>query len=71
MDSASKQPGQDARAKWMMALAVLVLAAVLGAMALLQEHAADDAQARKNPTALAFERTPERWLAQPKEASDF
>jgi cell division protease FtsH len=71
MDSASKQPGQDARAKWMMAAVALALAAVLGGLALLQEHAAQDAQTRKNPTALAFEKAPERWLAHPKEASEF
>src|SRR5687768_5623738 len=71
MDSASKQPGQDARAKWMMAGAALLLSAVLGGLVLLQEHAAQDAQTRKNPTALAFEKSPERWLANPKEASEF
>src|SRR5688572_16694412 len=71
MDSASKQPGPQRRARWMMAGGALLLCAVLGGLAVLQEHAAQDAQARKNPTELAFEKNPERWLAQPVEASVF
>lgn len=71
MDSANKQPGAPRRTKWMMAAGALLLGAVLGGLALLQEHAAADAQTRKNPTELAFEKNPERWLAQPVEASTF
>jgi cell division protease FtsH len=71
MDSASKQPGTDNKTKWMKVTAALLLAASVLGLLMLQERAASEAQARKNPTALAFEKNPEAWLAHPKEASEF
>ncbi|MBW8829896.1 MAG: AAA family ATPase [Burkholderiales bacterium] len=71
MDSASKQPGTDVRIKLMKAAAVLMVCLSLLGLVLLQERASSEAQARKNPTAQAFEKAPETWLANPKEASEF
>ncbi|MFG6413686.1 AAA family ATPase [Roseateles sp. DC23W] len=51
------------------AAATVVLAAA--GLWLLQQRTASETLARKNPTALAFERAPEQWLAQPREASEF
>ncbi len=71
MDSASKTPRPDIRQKLVIAgIAILVLLSLIG-LDLLQQRAASEAQARKNPTALVFETTPEAWLAHPKEASEF
>jgi cell division protease FtsH len=71
MDSASKTPRPGLRQKLIIAGAAALL--VLGWIAfdLLQARAATEMQARKNATALQFERTPEQWLAQPREASEF
>jgi cell division protease FtsH len=55
-------------------IAMVAAGTVVGATAglwLLQQRTASETLARKNPTALAFERAPERWLAQPREASEF
>ena len=72
MDSASKTPAPGLRQKLLIAAAMVAAAvlAVLG-LSLLQERAASEVQARKNATALAFEKNPEQWLAQPREASEF
>jgi cell division protease FtsH len=71
MNSASKQPSAENRTKWMKVAGVLLLVLSLIGLAVLQQRAAIEAQARKNPTALAFEKSPESWLANPKEASEF
>jgi len=71
MDSASKQPSAENKGKWMKVTAVLLLVLSLVGLALLQQRAASEAQARKNPTAQLFEQSPETWLANPKEASEF
>src|SRR5688572_22670522 len=71
MKSASS-PDTNNRNRWIkLGVAALIVSALLAGMALLQERAATEAKARKNPTALAFERDAERWLANPKEASEF
>lgn len=71
MDSANKTPRPGLRQKLVLAgVAALVLLATL-ALNLLQQRTATEAKARKNATALAFERAPEQWLAQPREASEF
>lgn len=72
MDSASNPPATELRQKLLIAAAALavLLGLVLGFSA-LQDRAAAEVQSRKNPTALAFERTAEQWLAQPREASEF
>lgn len=72
MKSASSSPDTNNRNRWIkLGVAALVVSALLAGMALLQERAASEAKARKNATALAFEREAERWLAHPKEASEF
>ncbi|HJV63298.1 MAG TPA: AAA family ATPase [Albitalea sp.] len=71
MDNANTQPSTETKARWLKAAAVLLLALSLLGVGLLQQRAASEAQARKNPTALAFEAAPESWLANPKEASEF
>jgi cell division protease FtsH len=52
------------------AITAVGLAGLFG-LAQLQQRTALELQARKNTTALAFERAPERWLTQPREASEF
>ena len=70
MDSASN-PKPGLRQKLIIgAVAAVALLAFLG-LSLLQERTATEMQARKNATALAFERAPEQWLGQPREASEF
>ncbi|MBW8844366.1 MAG: AAA family ATPase [Burkholderiales bacterium] len=71
MDSASKTPTPGFRQK--LIIAAVAIAAVAGYIGLstLRERAADEMQARKNTTALTFERSPEQWLAHPREASEF
>jgi cell division protease FtsH len=72
MDSASKTPTPEIRQKLLIAAAVVaVLLLACFGLSLLQDRAAAEAQARKNPTALAFERAADRWLAHPREASEF
>jgi cell division protease FtsH len=71
MDSASKTPRPGLRQKIIIAaMAAGLLLAVLG-LSTLQERTAVEMQARKNATALVFERSPEQWLAHPREASEF
>lgn len=72
MDSASNPPATELRQKILIAAAALavLLGLVLGFSA-LQDRAAAEVQSRKNPTALAFERAAEQWLAHPREASEF
>jgi len=72
MDSASKAPTPGLRQKLIIvaAIAVTALLATLG-LSTLQQRTASEVQARKNPTALAFEKAPEQWLAHPREASEF
>jgi cell division protease FtsH len=70
MDSASN-PKPGLRQKLIIgAVAAAALLGFLG-LSLLQERTATEMQARKNATALAFERAPEQWLGQPREASEF
>jgi cell division protease FtsH len=71
MDNANTQPSAETNTKWMKWAAVVLLALSLLGLVVLQQRAATEAQARKNPTALAFEANPESWLAHPKEASEF
>jgi len=71
MDNASKQPSAQTKGKWMTVVAAVLLVLSLAGLALLQQHAATEAQSRKNPTALAFEQNPEAWLSHPREASEF
>ncbi len=71
MDSASKAPTPGLRQKLIIAAsAAALLLAALG-LSTLHERTASEVQARKNATALAFEKTPEQWLAHPREASEF
>ena len=71
MDSASKTPRPNLRQKLIIAgVAASVVVGYIG-LSTLQERAALEVQARKNPTALAFEGAPEQWLAHPREASEF
>lgn len=51
----------------------LVLATVLLVLGLnaFQESVSRETQARKNPTALSFEKNPQPWLSHPREASEF
>ncbi len=51
--------------------AVLLLAGLIFGVAALQGTATREAQARKTALALAFESDPQRWLANPREASEF
>jgi cell division protease FtsH len=73
MNSANQQPGthRNAKTRRLRLLAVLALVLALAGLVLLQQRATTEAQARKNPTALRFERSAESWLAQPREASEF
>ncbi len=50
---------------------VLMFSALVAGIVTLQGSANREAQARKTPLALAFEAEPQRWLAQPREASEF
>lgn len=71
MDSASNTPTPGLRQKLLIAAGVAaVLLAGLG-LSTLHERTASEVQARKNATALAFEKAPEQWLAHPREASAF
>jgi cell division protease FtsH len=49
----------------------LLLSLLIGSATVLQSAATRDLQARTNPTALAFEKEPDAWLAHPREASEF
>ncbi len=70
MDSASNpKPGH--RQKFIIAAVAAVALLALFGLTTLQERTATELQARKNATALAFERAPELWLARPREASEF
>jgi cell division protease FtsH len=69
--SAPKASQPASRQKLIFALAAGLLLLAAAALWLLQQRTATEALARKNPTALAFERAPEQWLAQPREASEF
>ncbi|RZJ00683.1 MAG: AAA family ATPase, partial [Rubrivivax sp.] len=71
MDSASNNPSPGLRQK--LIIAAIVATALLAAFGLstLHERTASEVQARKNATALAFEKAPEQWLAHPREASAF
>ncbi|MEO6281404.1 AAA family ATPase [Roseateles sp.] len=71
MDSASKTPRPDLRQKLIIAGAAVVLLLVLLALDLLQTRTATEVQARRSATAQVFERAPEQWLANPREASEF
>jgi len=71
MDSASKTPSPRLRQKLIIAaLAAFAVLAWIG-LSELQARAAVEMQARKNATAQVFERSPEQWLAHPREASEF
>ena len=71
MDSASNTPSPGLRQKLIIAaIAATALLALLG-LSTLHERTASEVQARKNATALAFEKAPEQWLAHPREASEF
>ncbi|RZJ08389.1 MAG: AAA family ATPase [Rubrivivax sp.] len=71
MDSASNPPRPGLRQKLILACAAgALMLAVLG-LTLLQSRTETEVQARKNATALAFEKSPEQWLAHPREASEF
>ncbi|MDR7268624.1 cell division protease FtsH [Pelomonas saccharophila] len=71
MDSASNTPSPGLRQKLIIAAsAAALLLAGLG-LSTLHERTASEMQARKNATALAFEKAPEQWLAHPREASEF
>jgi cell division protease FtsH len=71
MDSASKTPRPELRQKLIIATIAGVALLAAAGFSLLQERTASEVQARKNATALAFERAPEQWLARPREASEF
>jgi cell division protease FtsH len=70
MDSAS-QPPSSFKGKLIKGGAVLAAALLLAGATFLQRTAETEARSRKNPTALAFEKTPEAWLGNPKETSEF
>ena len=71
MDSASNTPRPGLRQKLLIAaVAALGVLAFIG-LSQLQQRTAVEMQARKNATALAFERAPEQWLGHPREASEF
>ncbi|HEY9109386.1 MAG TPA: AAA family ATPase [Roseateles sp.] len=71
MDSASKTPRPSLRQKLAIAGGTALLLLALLALDLLQTRTATEVQARKNATALAFEKAPEQWLAHPRETSEF
>jgi cell division protease FtsH len=71
MDSASNTPSPGLRQKLIIAaIAVTALLAVFG-LSTLHDRTTSEVQARKNATALVFERSAEQWLAHPREASEF
>ncbi|WP_280156403.1 AAA family ATPase [Piscinibacter sp. XHJ-5] len=70
MDSAS-QPRSSFKGKLIKGGAVLAAALLLAGATFLQQQAQTQARSRKDPTALAFEKTPQAWLADPREASEF
>ena len=70
MDSASN-PTPGLRQKLIIGAVVATVLLLLFGLFTLQDRTATEVQARKNATALAFERAPELWLAQPREASEF
>ena len=70
----SKNPSAERASRKRHALAigvVLLLAGLLAGFAALQGTASREAKSRKTALALAFESEPQRWLANPREASDF
>ncbi|RZL30902.1 MAG: AAA family ATPase, partial [Rubrivivax sp.] len=71
MDSASKTPRPTLRQKVAIAGGAALLLLTLLGLDLLQTRTATEVQARKNTTALAFEKAPELWLAHPRETSEF
>ncbi len=71
MDSASKTPAPAFRQRLFIAALVAGLLLLAGGLTLLQRRTAVEVQARKNPTAQAFESQAEQWLAHPREASVF
>jgi cell division protease FtsH len=60
-----------ARAHPRIAVAVAVLALLVGAGLALHRKAEQELQARKSPEALPFERSADDWLAHPQEVSEF
>jgi cell division protease FtsH len=64
-------PRNDLKRNLLKGGAGLLVGLLLLGATLLLEQAAREALARKNPTARAFEKSPELWLAHPKEASEF
>ncbi len=71
MDSASNSPTPGLRQKLIIAASVATLLLAVFGLSTLHERTASEVQARKNATALAFEKAPEQWLAHPREASEF
>ena len=67
LPSVSKRLKQAARPL----IAAALASALLGGYLHVASQADAEAQARKSPTAQAFERSPADWLAQPREISDF
>lgn len=71
MDSASNTPTPGLRQKLILVASAAALLLGLFGLSTLHERTANEVQARKNATALAFEKAPEQWLANPREASTF
>ncbi|WP_457354395.1 AAA family ATPase [Roseateles sp. P5_D6] len=71
MDSASNTPTPGLRQKLIIAAIVVTALLALFGLSTLHERTTSEVQARKNATALSFERSPEQWLAHPREASEF
>lgn len=71
MDSANTPtPGLPKKFLIAATVAALLVLVALG-LGLLQQRNEQETLARKNATAQVFERTPEQWLAHPREASEF
>ena len=70
MDSASNSPTPGLRQKLIIAASVAALLLAGLGLSTLHERTTSEVQARKNATALAFEKAPEQWLAHPREASE-
>ena len=66
-----KKSMKRARGNPRVLLAVLCLLSLLVAIALLNQQAARDTDARKIPEARVFEADPDRWLARQQRAADF
>ena len=62
---------ERARADPRIPLAVLLLALLVGGLAVLNQRAAQERDARKSPEALQLEKNPEDWLAHPQNAAHF